>query len=71
MKKLTGTVAELVEKGIKLNGRALTQPYLSALAAMGDGSFCRVVGEKKSGKGRAAKVWEFDTEGSIKLAVTK
>lgn len=66
-KVISGTISELQPK-VLVNGKKLTQPYLSALAAIGEGSFCRAIGKKDNGRGRAAKVWEFDTEAVLSIS---
>lgn len=65
MKKVTGTIAELVGR-IAINGVVLNQVQLASLTVMGKGSICEIVGQKKS-TGRAANVWEFDLSKTLRI----
>lgn len=73
MKKYTGTVAQLVAMGLTVNGNIpLDQSALSVLTRLG---IAREIGiAEKAGpstRGKAAKVWEVDSEMVVKFdAVT-
>lgn len=64
MSVVKGTIAELDRK-FKVGDMVLGQPELSVLTRIGEaGGFARKVGEVKrpDGKGRAATIWEIDSE---------
>ncbi len=56
----TGTISELVAKGIMVNGKPVNQVELSVLAKL---NFMPKVGEKKPTRGRTAGVFSVPSGG--------
>ena len=60
--KISGTLAQLSGK-VRVNGKVLTAPQLSALTTLGIGRKVGVVPKSNPHqRGREASVWEFDSD---------
>lgn len=72
MQSYKGTVAELVQQGITVNGVALDQPTLSLLTRIGRGDFIKAVGVAKKAegtRGKAATIWEVNPTGALSFTL--
>lgn len=66
---ISGTIKELLARGLTFNGVLLDQPAMSVITRLGNGSFCRPIQKISSGKqGKPSTVWEFDANGSFAFA---
>lgn len=66
---MKGTLKELIDNGLKVNGKEVNLNQLCILVKFGVG---RLAGYARhsSGKGKSAGVYEFDSEESLSLSVT-
>lgn len=68
MSTIRGTVSELLDKKISINGVELNQNSMSVLTRLG---FFRHAGMhmSKTGKNRSSSIWEIETSPTIQLTV--
>lgn len=64
---MQGTIEELVERGLKVNGIFVDKSMLAVLVRCGIGE---CVGEgPKPARGRTAKVWKFEDTAQVKVSI--
>lgn len=72
MNTVTGTIKQLISRGLTFNGVVLDQPGLSLLTRIGEGNFATRVGsvpaESATGRGKPSTIWALSGSFNVTLA---
>lgn len=69
---IRGTVQELINRGLKINGESIGQAEFSVLARLGKDTFAKNVGivpRVEGKKGKPATIWELNPSALINITV--